>query len=168
MKFSAIFATFSAVAAQEERGMQPPKRLAKTSDNFKLWLEQNIQKASDRSRWSDRIDKMTANMLSAYDRENCGFYDESLTNGGPDPNPELRPNGKPRKTFERRRRQVEEDELRFDETNPVKGLKQITGKLGLWADRHINECGGQRRFNHINRRMEKWVTKLTAKWEDQA
>ena len=138
--------------------MQPPKRLAKTSDNFKLWLEQNIQKASDRSRWSDRIDKMTANMLSAYDRENCGFYDESLTNGGPDPNPELRPNGKPRKTFERRRRQVEEDELRFDETNPVKGLKQITGKLGLWADRHINECGGQRRFNHINRRMEKWVT----------
>jgi len=42
MKFSAIFAAFSAVAAQEERGIKPPGRLEKTTENFKLWLNQNI------------------------------------------------------------------------------------------------------------------------------
>jgi hypothetical protein len=100
---------------------------------------------------------MAANMLSAYGRTNCGFYDSALTNGGPDPNPELRPNGKPRKDFSRKRRQVEDEELRFDETNPLKGLTQITKQFRIWSERHINECGGQRRFNHIANRMEKWT-----------
>ena len=75
-------------------------------------------------RWSNRVDKMAANMLSAYDRAKCGFYNSDLTNGGPDPNPELRPNGKPRKVFARKRRQVEDEELRFDETNPLKDLRK--------------------------------------------
>jgi hypothetical protein len=110
---------------------------------------------------------MTANMLSAYNRPNCGFYDSSLTNGGPDPNPMLRPNGKPRKVFSRKRRQVEDEELRFDETNPLKGLTQITKQFRIWSERHINECGGQRRFNHIARRMEKWTSKLGSRWENQ-
>ena len=141
--------------------MKPPARLAKISDNFKLWLEQNIKEhplaASVRNRWSHRMDRMAANMLYAYGRENCGFYDLSLPNGGPDPNPLLRPNGRPRKNFARRRREIEDNEFQFDESNPANGLKQITGGLRLWADRYINECGGQRRFNHINRRMNKWV-----------
>merc|ERR1719333_681527 len=75
-------------------------------------------------------------MLAAYGRPNCGFYDSSLTNGGPDPNPELRPNGKPRKIFSRKRRQVEDEELRFDETKPLKGLTQITKQFRVWSERH--------------------------------
>ncbi|CAG5112601.1 Oidioi.mRNA.OKI2018_I69.chr2.g6798.t1.cds [Oikopleura dioica] len=152
MKFSSIFATFSAVAAQESRGIKPPGRLEKTTGNFKKWLSQNIIDADAIDRWSIRVDKMTANMLSAYGRANCGFYDSSLTNGGPDPNPDLRPNGKPRKVFERKRRQ---------------GLTQITKQFRVWSERHINECGGQRRFNHIARRMDKWTSKLGNRWENQ-
>jgi len=142
--------------------MQPPARLAKTSDNFKLWLNQNIVKESRRNRWSNHVDRLTENMNKAYNRPICGFYDSDLTNGGPDPNPEHRPNGRPRKPIEeRRRRQVEDDDLRFDETNPLKGLKQITGKFEVWAERHINECGGQRKEGHIAKRMTNWVRKLS-------
>jgi len=67
--------------------MQPPARLAKTSDNFKLWLNQNIVKESRRNRWSNHVDRLTENMNKAYNRPICGFYDSDLTNGGPDPNP---------------------------------------------------------------------------------
>ena len=42
MKFSTVFATFSAVASQDVRGIKPPGRLEKTTTNFKLWLSQNI------------------------------------------------------------------------------------------------------------------------------
>ncbi|CBY16470.1 unnamed protein product [Oikopleura dioica] len=167
MKFSTVFATFSAVASQDVRGIKPPGRLEKTTSNFKLWLTQNIMDGDAVDRWSNRVDKMAANMLSAYDRAKCGFYNSDLTNGGPDPNPELRPNGKPRKVFSRKRRQVEDEELRFDETNPLKGLTQITKQFRIWSERHINECGGQRRFNHIARRMNKWTSKLGSRWEQQ-
>ena len=42
MKFSTVFATFSAVASQDIRGIKPPGRLEKTKANFNLWLDQNI------------------------------------------------------------------------------------------------------------------------------
>jgi len=51
-----------------------------------------------------------------------------LPHGGPDPNPNLRPGGRPRN-----RRQAEEDYesadgslVRYDKTNPMTGIKQIT------------------------------------------
>jgi hypothetical protein len=103
-------------------------------------------------------------MLSAYNRPTCGFFDESLKHGGPDTNPELRPNGKPRN--QRKRRQAgentgeETDVTRYDESNPTKGLKQITNNLREWASRHINECYGQRTHDYINKRMDNFVRKV--------
>lgn len=48
-------------------------------------------------------------MGSRFDSDNCGFFNSSLPNGGPDPNPHHRPNGKPRQPVNlRRRRQADE------------------------------------------------------------
>lgn len=51
-------------------------------------------------------------MGSRFDSDNCGFFNSSLANGGPDPMPHHRPNGKPRKEVNllRRRRQADESE----------------------------------------------------------
>lgn len=42
------------------------------------------------------VDGMLNNFKNAFGRETCGHFNPNLPNGGPDPNPELRPNGKPR------------------------------------------------------------------------
>lgn len=47
-------------------------------------------------RLEKRMHGMTASMEKAFNRPNCGYYDESTKHGGPDPNPENRENGKPR------------------------------------------------------------------------
>ena len=47
-------------------------------------------------RFADRMESMIDNFQAAFERANCGYYDEDSTHGGPDPNPDVRPNGKPR------------------------------------------------------------------------
>jgi len=47
----------------------------------------------------------TNQMNTSFLRDNCGFYDADIKpHGGPDPNPEMRENGKPRNPTSRRRR----------------------------------------------------------------
>jgi hypothetical protein len=43
-------------------------------------------------------------MKTRFESDNCGFYDSSLKHGGPDPNPDVKPNGKPRKPVDDRKR----------------------------------------------------------------
>lgn len=52
----------------------------------------------------DNLQKFAGKMQDRFDSDNCGFYDPSLKHGGPDPNPHLKPNGKPRKPISRKRR----------------------------------------------------------------
>jgi hypothetical protein len=47
-------------------------------------------------RLEKRMHGMVDSMGRAYERPTCGFYDPNTKHGGPDPNPEIRPNGKPR------------------------------------------------------------------------
>merc|ERR1712176_1333107 len=51
-------------------------------------------KAADR--FAARFTKMCDGFEAAFNRPNCGYYDDSSKHGGPDPNPNVRPNGKPR------------------------------------------------------------------------
>merc|ERR1712220_31471 len=53
---------------------------------------------------------MCNNFEAAFNRPNCGYYDSSSKHGGPDPNPEIRENGKPRA----RRDDDEEAEVEAD------------------------------------------------------
>ena len=43
-------------------------------------------------------------MKTRFESDNCGFYDSNLKHGGPDPNPDVKPNGKPRKPVDDRKR----------------------------------------------------------------
>jgi len=97
-------------------------------------------------------------MSGAFARANCGFYDPAIQHGGPDLEPHLRPNGKPRKALRRRRSGNSTDMmLKYDKNNPIKGIKQILTGFRVWAERHINECGGQRKYQHISNRMQNWM-----------
>lgn len=60
---------------------------------------------SDRQtqRVKDKIESFTTNMYSAWNRPNCGYFDETTNKGGPDPSPDQRANGKLRNNSRNRR-----------------------------------------------------------------
>merc|ERR1712130_187716 len=163
---SVVFATFAAAQDDQDlRGLSPEKRLAKLQNNFQSWLGENLTPLGDKviNRWQRHVSKIGENMLKAYNRPQCGFYDSSIKHGGPDPEPELRPNGKPRRPL-RRRRDVD-DKLKYDKTNPIKGIRQILDGFRVWSERHINECSGQRKSQFIANRMQTWLRKLGTRYE---
>ena len=47
-------------------------------------------------RFAARMENMLDNFEAAFNRPGCGYYDANTTHGGPDPNPNFRPNGAPR------------------------------------------------------------------------
>ncbi|CAG5110891.1 Oidioi.mRNA.OKI2018_I69.chr2.g5241.t1.cds [Oikopleura dioica] len=57
-----------------------------------------------RTRVLGNLQSFADKMKSRFDSDNCGFFDSSLPNGGPDPDPHLRDNGKPRRPVSSRRR----------------------------------------------------------------
>jgi hypothetical protein len=65
-------------------------------------------------RLEGRMHGMTASMEKAFNRPNCGYYDETTKHGGPDPNPDHRENGKPRNR--RDADDSDDDALGFTET----------------------------------------------------
>jgi len=54
------------------------------------------------------VQKFADKMKDRFNSPNCGFYDPNLKHGGPDPNPHLKENGKPRKPIGRKRRDTSE------------------------------------------------------------
>merc|ERR1712046_424760 len=85
--------------------------------------------------WVSKFEINAERMLEAYNREHCGFFDASLPFGGPDPNPELRPNGAPRRPTDRKRRSDEEAD----------GFTDEFGEL-------LRYCGPARRVEDLTRR----------------
>ena len=108
------------------------------------------------SKGKERMQKMTGNMRRAFDRPQCGFFDpDNVPNGGPDPYPELRPNGKPRRS--RRAATPRDAMLKYSKKNALLGLQQILLGYRAWSERYINECYGQRKFNYIANRGQKLI-----------
>ena len=68
--------------------------------------EQMSQKEATRR--TERANNFLGKMETAFNRPNCGYYSGEGKHGGPDPNPELKSNGKPRN---RRTADNEEDLL---------------------------------------------------------
>ena len=80
--------------------------------------------------------------------QKCGFYDHNqLPHGGPK---------------ERKRREVDDDDFRYDTNNPKMGVKQITTGFSKWATRYIGGCSGQRNSKYQVFRMHKWNKQLQA------
>jgi len=145
----------------------PDQRLNRLNQFAEEWLTDNLSHLPSVYSWVNKFNNNAARMSNAFKRANCGFYDSTLMpHGGPDPNPELRPSGRPRN-----RRQAETDSgdayesddgtlLRYDKANPMTGIKQITTGYRKWAQRFINECHGQRKFDYQVQRMNRWFNKL--------
>lgn len=170
-------AIVSAVVAGEKA--VPPRRPEQRLNRLNLfseeWLNDNLPDLPSKNSWIAKFNSNAARMLNAFNRANCGFFDASLPFGGPDANPQLRPGGRPRS----RRSDPENNSapesgddydadgtlLRYDKTNPIRGIKQITTGYRKWAERYINECSGQRKNKFQVKRMGRWFQKLGTHWQ---
>jgi len=113
-------------------------------------------------------------MSAAFNRDICGYFDPlNMPHGGPDPNPELRPNMAPRMRRDATGDETdgglydEEGFMRYDKGNPIRGIKQITTGYRKWSERYINECNGQRKYKYQKTRMQKWFNKLGYHYTNQ-
>jgi len=99
MKISLL--AVAAVHATEKKvpPRHPLNRLSKLGTFYEAFADEYVRTqigdgAADR--FTARMGNFLDNMKSAFERPNCGYYDESTKHGGPDPNPDMRENGVPR------------------------------------------------------------------------
>lgn len=219
----AIATTIALAAGQEKKvpPRHPTQRLAKLGvfyENFFQDMADNgIMRQGEATRRNNRAQAFLENMGNAFARDNCGYYDDDSKHGGPDPNPELKQNGKPRN----RRTADNEDDLKeaafewcaeeaqdgyniggsyteqsqanwaqccvldgefclgraaprsgaanqkaYDRlsNDPSLKWKQITTGTRKWAQRYINNCGGQRKNNLATKRANKMYKTIRAKY----
>merc|ERR1712113_1256104 len=99
--------------------------------------------------WQNKFARNTARFERRW--ELCGFYDENLLpHGGPEP-------GKTRRSAD------DDDELilKYDKSNPIRGIQQITKGYEKWAKRYIETCKLQPGVQ-VNR-AQAWNKKLLEK-----
>jgi len=107
-------ATLALVAQADDRKVPPRhplqriKKLGIFMNNFAAeMVKKEIMKQGQADRLSERMTGFLANIKNSFERQNCGHYDAKQNpHGGPDPNPELKDNGKPRN-----RRDIDEEDL---------------------------------------------------------
>ena len=156
MKLAA--ATIVAVASAQGEKKVPPRhplqRLNKLNKFAAEWCNANLSEKAA-ANWEQKFDRNVQRFERRF--ELCGFYDDSSEHGGPRP-------------ADRKRR--EEDDLafldcegalcpRYDKTNPVRGIQQITKGFSKWAQRYVAECKLQPAKQV--QRSNKWFGQLTAK-----
>jgi len=102
-------------------------------------------------KWEAKIHNICDRAAAAYNRNNrpCSFFDPSLEHGGPQ---------------ERKRRAVEDDDLRYSSTDATGSINGITGGIRKWSLRYLAACGGQKNNAHIVNKAMKWRAKLQSKW----
>ena len=133
MKFSA--ALLFAVAAAEDKKVPPRhplQRLAKLRTFAEEWCTDNLT-ANQAANWIPKFNRNVARFERRW--QLCSFYDENLLpHGGPDPDA-------------RKRRSVDgcdeaenADFCRYDQSNPLRGIKQITSGFRKWAERYVAGC----------------------------
>lgn len=94
-----------AIAAAEDRKVpprHPEQRLNKLREFANKFrdvdcIPKELMKPRQCNRLAEKMLDFAQRMEDSFNRETCGFYDASLgPHGGPDPNANLKPNGKPR------------------------------------------------------------------------
>ena len=144
-------ATIVAMATAEKKvpPRHPLQRLTKLNIFANEWIADNLND-KQAANWGSKFDRNTARMEKAFGL--CGFYDETSEHGGP---------------RERRSTTDDSDLTRYDQSNPIRGIQQITKGFAKWAQRYIAECKVQP-AKQVNR-MNKWFGQLTGKLaENQA
>merc|ERR1712150_269716 len=150
MKTFALF-TIAAVNADDKKvpPRHPLQRLNKLNNFAAEWCVDNLS-AKEATNWTRKFNQNTARFERRF--ELCGFYDENAEHGGP-----------------RERRSGEECDaddvtciFRYDKTNPIRGIKQITKGFEKWALRYVSECQPNQPGRQVTR-ANFWHDKLVAK-----
>jgi len=99
MKLAVATIALASAAEKKVPPRHPLNRLNKLDIFFANFADDVVASRTSQGvadRFADRMESMIDNFQAAFERANCGYYDEDSTHGGPDPNPDVRPNGKPR------------------------------------------------------------------------
>jgi len=170
MKVSSALLAVSALAQEKKvPPRRPEQRLNRLNQFAEEWLNDNLYNLPSKDKWVSKFNKNADRMLTAFGRPQCGFFDPNMKpHGGPDPNPSLNHKGRPRSRRQADSENSEEQSYegedgtleRYDKSNPLVGIKQITTGYRKWAERFINECYGQRKYNFQINRMKKWFETL--------
>merc|ERR1711990_947878 len=106
MKVSSVVLVTLAAADKDKK--VPPRTPAQRLNRLQIfsaeWLNDNLPSLPSRENWISKFEINAERMMDAFQRPHCGFFDPSLPFGGPDANPELRPNLTPRRTTDDRKR----------------------------------------------------------------
>ena len=127
MKLS-VAALFAIVAADEKKvpPRHPLQRLKRLNVFANEWITANLS-GKQANNWGPKFDRNTARFERRF--EICQFYDATLL-----------PHGGPAESD--RKRRDDDDELfeRYDKTDPIKGIRQITRGYQKWAERYVAGC----------------------------
>ena len=80
--------------------------------------------------WEGKFDRTISRMERNFGRK-CGSYDANTAPVSAD--------------FE------------YDTSNPCAGMKKVLNEYADWSNRHLAECNGQRKHNHLGKRMTRWA-----------
>ena len=143
-------ATVLAVAAADQKKVPPRhplQRLNKLNTFAAEWCDDNLT-AKQSANWAPKFERNAGRMERRF--ELCGYYEaDNLPHGGP----------------ERKRRDTDESDLeRYDKTNPIRGIQQITKGFSKWAQRYIATCKVQPDMQVA--RMSKWFGQMVQKLAD--
>ena len=141
-----------AVATASEKKVPPRhplNRIKRLTQFAAEWCGDNLtDKQADN--WVPKFERNAGRMERRF--ELCGYYEaDNLPHGGP----------------ERKRRDTDDDESdleRYDKTNPIRGIQQITKGFSKWAQRYIATCKVQPDMQVA--RMSKWFGQLGQKLAD--
>ena len=148
--------TIAAVNASDDKKVPPRhplNRLNKLNTFAAEWCDDNLS-VNQATNWKAKFNRNTARFQHRF--EKCGFYDETLTHGGP-------------AGSERKRRsgvECEADDVtcifRYDKANPIRGIKQITKGFEKWALRYVSTCQPKQPSRQVTRAL-KWNSQLVGK-----
>jgi len=160
MKTFAVALVAAASADKKVPPRHPLQRLNRLNEFAAEWCNDNLTE-KQAGNWVGKFANNVARFEARFER--CGYYDENnLPHGGP----------------QRKRRDaddlvdscedVDSPFCRYDKTNPVRGLKQITNGFRKWAERYLaNDKDGK--FCKLQpakqvARANKWNAKLAGMW----
>ena len=143
--FSTVVVTLA--AAQKNEKKVPPRHPLQRLDRLVEFTDEIMNDWFDflpsQQAWINKFANNAKRMEKGFKR--CGFYDENVQHGGPDP------------SSDRKRREVDEIDVdRYNREDPIIGIKQLTTGFSKWAERYLAACSGQRNYNFQVNRMAKW------------
>ena len=140
MKLAVAFVAAASASEKKVPPRHPLQRLNKLNMFAVEWVTDNLS-TKMAANWSGKFNRNVGRLERRF--ELCGFYDANSEHGGP-----------------RERREDEEFE-RYDKSNPVRGIQQISNGFKKWAQRYIADCKVQP-ARQVER-AAKWFTQLTGK-----